>query len=421
MAVNFQSVRETTLQVVKDDNYNYEQAELPEFRRYTRREIYRALGVSSADGVKNLVDKVESYLKDTTGDDIVIGHKDELTNKYTYSLSEIYLILSTIPNMDGLRATKNKIAQQFKAPKDKGAYVLGCANQKGGVGKTTFTICTSSGQALYNFERARILVIDLDPQGSLHNFFDGREINIRTVKTVSKYLYGTYEDDIKLSDNIEKKREFILNELIRPSMIDNLDYCPAFEDCNIVDTKLDRLLQSTENEAYHGEEVYKIFQQEVIDPIKHDYDIIIIDVPPKSCTTVHTALFALDHLIIPCPTHQMVFDSTVDFTNTFGKILEDNPELNHKGMQHMDVVKTMYQTGVISHQNVDSKINRAYPDNTYPYPLAHTATYNALAEDYYTIYSHASADEVNGLKSVRQDWDKLNDHVRRSIRTYWDQ
>jgi len=60
-----------------------------------------------------------------------------------------------------------------RTEKVEGARVLAVANMKGGVGKTTLSLMIAEG--LSALRDARVLVIDLDAQGSLSYALMGRE------------------------------------------------------------------------------------------------------------------------------------------------------------------------------------------------------------------------------------------------------
>ncbi|MGD1524135.1 ParA family protein [Vibrio owensii] len=420
---DWSGIREQSAKVNSENSYEYEQSELPEFRKFSRREIYKALGVASADGVKKLIDKVSEHILDTTGEFVEFGEKDDFSGKYTYRLDEIYRILDTIPEMSSLRATKNKISKAFRAPRDQGAYVMTIANQKGGVGKTTFTIQTALGQALMRFERPRILVIDFDPQGSLHAYFDGREISIKTTPTVAKYLQqDRYSDVVNFNSTKEEKRDFILNNIVRKSSVPNVDYCPAFSEDMELLTLLDRLEQSFEDGKYHGTEAYSVFREEVIEPIKHDYDLIIIDTAPQSTIYTKVSLFAADHLVVPAPTRRMDFDSTKDFIDQTAEWVTEvlYPEMDYegKGLKYFDVVKTMHNHSQNAHSDMNVLYNSAYPHNTYTIPLSALAIYNTLSQEHECIYTHSS-NSAEGWKTAKAEWDRLNDHFRRTISQEW--
>ena len=95
--------------------------------------------------------------------------------------------------------------------------IIAIANQKGGVGKTTTAINLAAGLAE---QGARVLLIDLDPQG---NASTGLGID------VDKRKYTTYDLIIE---------ETPLDQVIQPTKIDGLLICPANADLSSADMEL---------------------------------------------------------------------------------------------------------------------------------------------------------------------------------------
>ena len=145
--------------------------------------------------------------------------------------------------------------------------IIAIANQKGGVGKTTTAVNLSAALAL---EGKRVLLIDADPQAnattSLGFQRDTYEYNIYHV------LLGTKE----------------LSEIILDSEIGNLKVAPS----NIG-------LVGIEKEFYRNTNERELILKRKIDPIKKDFDYIIIDSPPALGPITINTLSAANSVLIP--------------------------------------------------------------------------------------------------------------------------
>ncbi len=144
--------------------------------------------------------------------------------------------------------------------------VLAIANQKGGVGKTTTTINLAASLAELGY---RTLVVDLDPQG---NATTGLGLNPWSVD-VSMY-------DVLL-------REAPLEDCIEASSVRNLFVAPA-------------------NLELAGAEVelVPVFSRELrlrraIDPLRGDYQYILIDCPPSLGLLTINGLAAASEVLVP--------------------------------------------------------------------------------------------------------------------------
>ena len=183
--------------------------------------------------------------------------------------------------------------------------IVACANQKGGVGKTTTVINLAAYLAL---DGRRILLVDLDPQG---NATSGLGID-RASLDASAY-------DVLLSD-------VPVDQAVRPTSIEGLDVLPS-----------DRSLAGAEVELVPSggrERRLKRVLQGQGDP----YDFVLLDCPPSLGLLTVNGLTAADSVLIPLQCEYYALEGLGQLMATIELIREHlNPNLRMKG-----VVLTMH-------------------------------------------------------------------------------
>ncbi len=143
-----------------------------------------------------------------------------------------------------------------------GTTVITVTNQKGGVGKTSTAAALLAGLAK---KGAKVLGVDLDPQGSL-GFSLG--VDIEHCATV----YEMFQDKVEPRDAIYKT-----------------------DTCDILPSNI--LLSAAEQEFTKPGREFLL--KNCLAKIKDDYDFIIIDTPPALNILTVNAYVATDGLIIP--------------------------------------------------------------------------------------------------------------------------
>lgn len=142
--------------------------------------------------------------------------------------------------------------------------VVSISNQKGGSGKSTTAVNLSAYMALAG---KRVLLIDLDPQGSLTTHLGIDK------KSLEKTMY-----DVMLG-------QANLAEVIISTETPRLYIAPT-----------NNLLGKAEFELFQQEERASILDSKIA---KLDYDYVIIDTPPNLYNLTLNALMASDTILIP--------------------------------------------------------------------------------------------------------------------------
>lgn len=246
------------------------------------------------------------------------------------------------------------------------AEIISIANQKGGCGKTTTAVNLSAALALAG---KKVLLIDLDPQGSASLTFG---INIEDI--VISMTDVLLDDDVAFEYNIFKKG----NIHIAPSTM-------SLHRAELEMMDMDR----------HEERLKR-----KLDQIKHHYDYVIIDCPPRMGMLVSNALVASRWIIIPV---DVGFYSLVGLRQVLKKI-EEIGEFNRK-LEIMAFLVVKYDHRNTLSRQVREKLADSFPDKTFDVcirpniRLAESPSYQKTIFEY-DKRSHGAEDYYRMAKEV---------------------
>ena len=236
------------------------------------------------------------------------------------------------------------------------AFVIAMCNQKGGVGKTTTAI--NLGAALVEYGR-RVLLVDFDPQGSLSV---GLGVNSHGLeKSIYDLLMtrGTSPHDIVLS-----------------SKLLGLDVLPANIDLSAAEVQL------------VSEVAREHTLTRVLEPIKKDYDIIIIDCAPSLGLLAVNALTSADGVIIPLEAEFFALRGVAMLTDTISKVQDRlNPKLELIG-----ILPTMYDPRTLHNREVVERVEEAFGNKVFQTKIRRTVKFpeTTVAGEPITTYASSS-------------------------------
>lgn len=207
------------------------------------------------------------------------------------------------------------------------------ANQKGGVGKTTTTV-TLGGLLAERGER--VLLVDLDPHGSLSSYF---RFDLDKLQKSSYNLF--------LMQGIPDRGAVL--DLVHKTNQRNLDVIPATTALATIERQL------------HGQEGLGLKISRALAQLWDDYDYVLVDTAPVLGVLMINALAACEKLLIPVQTEHLAIKG-------LERMLRTVTMVNRSRKQELPfvIIPTMYDRRTQASVSSLRTLRNTYPNNIWP-------------------------------------------------------
>jgi chromosome partitioning protein len=286
-------------------------------------------------------------------------------------------------------------------PKGVPAKIAAVANFKGGVGKTSTAAHLAMSAALDGY---KVLVIDLDSQGSMTSIMGG--VVPDEWKTVFPLIAKDYaqsvqqenlvrqargDADIPLDETLQEALGISANDVIQSTHWPNIDLIGAQLNLYWAEFQIPVWRMGLRSWALWDGLTNFLENEGILDR----YDLVLLDTPPALGYLTINALAAADILLVPLGASFLEFDSTGRFFDmlysTFASIEDgENAALRKAGLPEMrfewDVVRAIVTRFDASQQTDMANVIQAYFGDFM----------NAYRQDYTALIGQAG-EQVNGI------------------------
>lgn len=286
-----------------------------------------------------------------------------------------------------------ELRKEKMRPQGGEAMTLVAANFKGGVTKTTTAVTLAQGMSLRGH---KVLVIDLDPQGS------------------ATALFGLLPDiDITPDDSLHdlfQGDEVSVDYAIRKTYWEGIDLIPAHQ--TLFGAEFVLPSRQRENLSFQFWNVLN----DGIDAARLEYDVIIIDTPPSLSYLCVNALMAADGILMPLPLSTLDFLSSTQFWGLIASLTGDLAERGYsKEFEFIDILLSKVEPDDNAAPVVRNWIAQAYGEKVMPVEIPKTQTASSASAQFSSIYDLRPGSAWRALAA----YDRLVDVVEAQIGAAW--
>lgn len=292
----------------------------------------------------------------------------------------------------------DRLSKIPKRPEGRRAACIAVVNFKGGSTKTTTTFNLAQGLTLRG---RRVLLVDLDPQGSattLTGILPAAEV--MEEHTVGPITYPPLEEAPK-----------DLGYAVQSTYWDGLDIIPAAP--HLFNAEIFLPIHSSDPDIH-----WWALLERAIDPLRDHYDVILFDTAPALSYLAVNAVIASDGLLMPIPPDNLDYASSVAFWTLLSETLGALNRHRHfsKNFAFMRVLLSRVDATSVSASIVKDWIIRTYGRYVLTTEIPRSQVTGVGAVQFGTVYDIAKYEgAAKSYARIRSAYDTLVELIDQSI------
>ncbi len=325
-------------------------------------------------------------------------HED---SQWLLDIEEIYKVRDSLP-------VELRKQQPFKRTDKQDLQVIVIQNQKGGVGKTVTAATLASGLATEFHQQYRVGLIDMDGQCTLSMYY-APEAAIEGEMSVGDLIMGNYD-----LDEGETLKEAVSAAFL-PTTIPNLRILPAAQS--------DRAIEGWFHSAVFEQKLdspYTLLKQ-IIDEVKDEFDIIIIDTPPSLNYATYNAYYAGTSVIFPLSATENDVDATCSYFSYIPQVWALLKNANHPGYDLMKVLLTNHKESATSTE-LQNKLDDSFSEYLYSTEFKHSEAIRQASALLSTVFDMSKSEypkTKTTFQIAQQNAYEVTSKIHRDIVQVW--
>lgn len=284
-------------------------------------------------------------------------------------------------------------------PTEAAGVTITVANFKGGVAKTTSAVTLAQGLSMRGH---KVLVVDLDPQGSATTLFGVLpDAEVDPENTAMLLFTGQHDD---------------LSYAIRST------YWPGIHLVSAAPLLFGAEFALPARQSRDpGFEFWRVLDRG-LDAAREEFDVIIIDTPPSLSYVTINALMAADGVLMPLPPSALDFASSAQFWDLFSDLCNQlvRSRGQDKHFEFIDVLLSRVESSDAASSVVRQWILEAYGDKVLPIEIPKTAVTATAAAEFGTVFDLPRGSmSAKTFSRARDAYDRMCELIEQQIVAVW--
>lgn len=388
---------ETRLKTIQEENTDQDIDTVVKNHSLSLNEFSRQLGLQS--------NVLKEFVNDAIEQGLIPPVLQAANKRHMFTLDHCHLITDLLHQSDEIKMKHKRWCDEHD-----GLASIMIASLKGGTGKTQTATSLAVGLALNVSEAKRVLLVDLDPQGSQRNIMRIDEDDELMLTSVDLML-GEREPDSDYQRLIEAgySHEDIVKASLFDTHIPNLKMLPAhpsderfnaFAWQEIVDGNQDPDVDVTE-----------LLRNKVIDVVKDDFDIVIFDSAPSINPLVWSGYEACNFVVVPCATRSLDWSAVKEYLIDLPYKLEQLPS-EGKQVKGVHVVATMFEDDKPASDDVLMRMKRYVGDKMFNTTIPKSTAFEVAVSIHRTPLDIRKSEKLVSTRQLDKSTMAINSLVR---------